>query len=121
MGTRKILIVEDNAILSLINKKHIELIGLKVIAVASNGLDAIEAARKHEPDVILMDIKLKGEMNGIEAMIEIGKFSKAPAIYLSGNSDVATRAEALKTNMIAFCVKPVFFEELQKLLQSQLL
>ncbi len=111
----KVLIVEDDYMLCLINKKSVELIGYTVIATATNGADAIEAVKKYNPDVILMDLRLEGDMDGIDAMNEIAKFSDAPVIYLTGNSDEINKARAAKTNVLAFCIKPVHFEELKTL------
>ena len=111
----KVLIVEDDFMLCLINKKSIELIGHTVVATAANGADAVEEAKKHKPDVVLMDLRLDGEMDGIDAMNEIAKFSNVPVIYLTGNSDEINKKRAAKTNVLGFCVKPVHFEELQTL------
>jgi len=114
MSAKKVLIVEDDFMLSLINKKYVELMGHRVVASVTNGAEAIAAAKEHQPDVILMDIRLDGKIDGIDAMMEIEKFSSVPAIYLSGNSDHENKDRAAKTNMIAFCVKPIHFEQLQK-------
>ncbi|HKC69857.1 MAG TPA: response regulator [Bacteroidia bacterium] len=111
----KVLIVEDDFMLCLINKKSIELIGYTVVATATNGTDAIEAVKKHNPDVVLMDLRLDGEMDGIDTMNEIAKFSNIPVIYLTGNSDEINKERAAKTNVLGFCVKPVHFEELRVL------
>lgn len=113
---KKILIVEDDLILAMINKRYMEQLGLNVVASARNGLDAIEAAKKHNPDVILMDIRIDGDLDGIDAMEEIRKFSDAAVIYVTGNSDPATKARAEKTNMLGFCIKPIFLEDLKELI-----
>jgi CheY-like chemotaxis protein len=81
----------------------------------ASGIDAIKEAKKHRPDVVLMDLRLDGEMDGIDAMNEIAKFSNVPVIYLTGNSDEVNKKRAAKTNLLGFCVKPVHFEELQTL------
>ncbi len=114
MKIKKVLIVEDDFMLNLINKKYIELMGHKVVAAVNNGAEAIAAAREHKPDVVLMDIRLNGAMDGIDVMTEIAKFSNVPVIYLSGNSDNENKERAAKTNMIAFCIKPIHFEQLQE-------
>jgi len=114
MNGKKVLIVEDDFMLSLINKKYVELMGHKVVASVTSGADAITAAKEYDPDIILMDIRLDGNMDGIETMIESGKFCKAPVIYLTGNSDGENKGRASKTNVLAFCVKPVHFEQLQE-------
>ncbi len=118
MAAKKVLIVEDDFMLSMINRKYIELMGHLVVGSVTNGPDAIEAVKKHAPDIILMDLRLDGQMDGIDAMIEIAKFSSAPAIYLTGNSDEENKTRAVKTNMLAFCVKPVHFEQLQQLFSA---
>lgn len=115
---KNILIVEDDLILSMINKRYLELLGHKVVASARNGSAAIEAAKKHNPDVILMDIRIDGDMDGIEAMEEIRKFSKAGVIYVTGNSEPITKIRAEKTNMLGFCIKPISIDDLKELLDK---
>lgn len=115
MAIKRVLIVEDDFMLNLMNKKYVEMIGHKVVAAVNNGTDAINAAKEHKPDVILMDIRLEGEMDGIDAMLEIEKFSSAKVIYLTGNSGEVDKNRASKTNMIGFCVKPIHLEKLQGL------
>lgn len=112
---KKVLIVEDDFMLCMINRKYLELMGHKVVDAVSTGPEAIRAAKEHQPDIVLMDLRLDGEMDGIDAMKEIEKISPARVIYLTGNSDEANRKRASETKMIAFCVKPVHFEELKQL------
>ncbi len=113
---KKILVVEDNLLLSMINKKYLQLMGHSVVAAVTNGKAAIEAVKQHAPDLILMDIRIEGDIDGIETMMEISKFSDVPAIYITGNSGDDYRSRAAKTNMIAFCAKPIHLEELQKII-----
>lgn len=115
---KRILIVEDDFVLSMINQKHLELMGHEVVDSVVSGKAAIEAAQKYEPDVILMDMRLEGSMTGVEAMQEISKFSKAYVIYLTGNSELEFSDLTKNTNMLAFCVKPVHFEELKSILSK---
>ena len=111
----RVLVVEDDYMLCLINSKSVELMGHTIVATATTGEEAIEAVKEHHPDVILMDVRIDGELDGISTMSEIGKFSDVPAIYLTGNSDEANRLRASKTNMLAFCIKPVHYDELKVL------
>jgi len=115
---KKILIVEDDFVLSMINQKHLELMGHEIVDSVVSGEAAIEAVKKHNPEVILMDMRLEGSMSGVEAMIEISKFSNAYVIYLTGNSEEEFKNLTKKTNMLAFCVKPVHFEELKSILSK---
>lgn len=113
---KKVLIVEDDLILTMINKRYVELLGHNVVASARNGIDAIAAAKKHNLDLILMDIRIDGDLDGIDTMEEIRKFSAVEVIYVTGNSDNVTKTRAEKTKMLGFCVKPISFDDLKDLL-----
>lgn len=115
---KKILIVEDDMILAMVNKKYVELLGHKVVQSVRTGQDAIDAVKTHNPDLILMDIRIEGEMDGIEAMEEIRKFSNIPVVYLTGNSESSTKQRAEQTNMLAFCIKPVSMDDLKAVLEK---
>ena len=110
---KKILIVEDDIILSMATKHYVESLGHKVVRSVRNGLDAIAGVKKYNPDVILMDIRIEGEMDGIEVMEQIQIFSDVKAIYLTGNSEPTAKQRAEKTNMLAFCIKPVSIEDIK--------
>ena len=116
MSVKKILIVEDDIILSMLNSRIVELLGHKVIKAVKSGEEAIEFALNSDIDIILMDIRLKGEIDGIDTLIEINKTKAIPAIYVTGNSDDETKTRAEKTNMLAFCVKPFSYEELEQII-----
>ncbi len=112
----KVLIVEDDLILTMLNTRFIEILGHEVVKALKSGEEAVEFAMENDIDIILMDIRLKGKMDGIEAMIEINKTKDIKAIYITGNSDPETRKRAEATNMLDFCVKPLNFEELEVIL-----
>ena len=115
---KKVLIVEDDLILSMVNKKYVEILGHQVAHSVRNGADAIEAVKKYNPDIILMDIRIEGQIDGIEAMEEIRKFSNVPVVYLTGNSEPVTKNRAEKTNMLAFIVKPISKDDLKHILND---
>ncbi len=114
---KKILIVENNLLLSMINKRYCEYLGHQVIDSVMTGAAAIESAKKNKPDVIIMDIRIDGDIDGIETMLEIKKFSNVKAIYVTGNSEAAMKQKAETTNMLAFCVKPTSFEDIKEILE----
>jgi two-component system, response regulator PdtaR len=107
-----VLIVEDDVLLSLVEARIVVKLGYEVAEKAVSGENAIELAKAHNPDVILMDISLKGELDGIDTMKEIRKFSKVPVIFLSGNSDKISVERARKTGFIDYLIKPVGLEDL---------
>lgn len=109
----KVMIVEDEEIVSFDLKKTLEKLGYEVIAQASSGVEAIEKAENSKPDVILMDIRLKNELDGIDAAHIISFKQRVPIIYLTsfGNEEIKKRAK--KTTASAFLLKP-FDEEILK-------
>ena len=115
---KRVLVVEDDHILALVETKFIQKMGFTVVASVTNGPDAIEAVKEHSPDVIIMDVRIDGEMDGVETMLEIQKFSSAPVIYSTGNSETAIHERAKDTNMKGFFVKPVDYTELRNLINS---
>ncbi len=101
-----ILIVEDEAITALDLKFTLEELGYDVVDTVDNGQDAIDTAAELCPDLTIMDINLKGQMNGIEAAKKILELNLA-VIYLTANSDEATFQEALQhSSASAFISKP---------------
>lgn len=113
-AVKKVLIVEDDMLLSLVEERLIQKMGHDVIAKVGSGKDAIEKAEELKPDIIVMDIILKGDMDGIEAMEEIRKHSDVPVIYLSGNSDRFNYERARKTGFTDYLVKPITSNDLKK-------
>ena len=116
---KRILIVENDLLLALITKRYCEMLGHIVVDSVRDGLNAIESVKNNNPDVILMDVKIDGDKDGIETMHEIRKFSEADVIYFTGNSELSVKARAAKTNMLAFCVKPIALEDLKNLLSYE--
>lgn len=117
MSSKNIFIVEDDEILVLVNTMLVKSLGHNVVGKANNGLDAIEQIKNLNPDVILMDIKIIGEMDGIDAMKEIQKFANIPVIYVTGNSEPETYARAKETNFKSFLIKPINIELLKEALK----
>lgn len=105
-------------ILTMVNKKYVELLGHKVVQEVRTGRDAIDAVKKHNPDLILMDIRIVGDMDGIEAMEEIRKFSDVEVVYLTGNSEPVTKNRAEETKMLGFFIKPITIDDLRKVLSE---
>lgn len=115
---KKVLLVEDDFILAMVHKKYLEKIDCEVIDSVASGEEAIRSALKNFPDFILMDIRLEGSIDGIEAMIEIQKERDIPVIYVTGNSEQATLEKAGKTNMKGFLIKPLHLDELRSIVEK---
>lgn len=86
----KILIVEDENIIALDIRAMLEDLGYRVSAIVSSGEESIQKASKMKPDLVLMDIKLKGSLDGVSAGQEIFRQFQIPIVYLTAYSDQAT-------------------------------
>lgn len=106
------MLVEDNMLIRMDLEESLLESGFEICATASSGEEAIEKASQSKPELILMDIGLKGEMSGIDVAESLRKDSKVPIIFLSGNSDLKTNNQALEVDPIAFVVKPVNTDDL---------
>lgn len=104
--TERILIVEDEAITALDLKITLIDLGYEVIDTVDNGEDAIKIAVRENPDLTIMDIKLKGEMTGIDVSSKLAELD-LPVIYLTANSDNDTFNKSLaNSSAYAFIRKP---------------
>lgn len=111
---QKVLIVEDEMIIALMIEKMIINLGHTVIDKVTTGEAAIEIAEKSSPDIILMDIRLQGELDGIEAMEKIREHSEVPVIFITGNSDESYRKRVEKTDPLDFLTKPISLKDLSR-------
>ena len=108
MGLANILVVENERITANDIKKSLEKAGYYVPAIVSTGEDAIKFSEEYKPDLVLMDIKLNGKMDGIEAAETIGSKFAIPVIYLTSYSDDNTVERAKTTHPSAFILKEPF-------------
>jgi DNA-binding LytR/AlgR family response regulator len=109
----KVLIVEDEILVATDIEESLESLGYSVQGVVDSGLKAIEAVEKQLPDLILMDINLKGEMTGIEAAKKITQKHDVPIIYLTANADIETVNQAKVALPYGYIIKPFTDIELQ--------
>ncbi len=102
----KILIVEDEMLIAANLAMHLETFGYEIIGMIPRGEDAILAINTNKPDLVLMDINLKGAIDGIEAATQMQATGPMPIIYLTANTDDAHFERAKATNPYAFLSKP---------------
>lgn len=103
----KIVYVEDDASLGSEVKQLLENEGHEVCEVVASGADAMRSVREHDPDIVLMDIMLKGSMDGIEATKKIHTFSEAPVIFISGYKSPDMMKAAADDRNTIFLTKPL--------------
>jgi CheY-like chemotaxis protein len=111
--TPTIMIVEDEFIIADDIRTSLEKMGYAVCGLAASGLKAVKMAKEKHPDLILMDIMLKGDMDGIEAADIIRKECNINAIFLSAYSDDTILAKAKTTLPYGYLLKPFKDRELK--------
>ena len=111
-SNKKILITEDEGIVALEIRETLENLGYYVVGEAQTGLESIELAKETKPDLVLMDITLQGDMDGIEAAERIYNLYDIPIIFLTSHSDEATIKKALRSNPFGYLIKPFNDREL---------
>jgi len=107
MDQVQILIVEDEAIVSMDLRYKLESLGYSVVAEIRSGEAAVDAASRLRPDVALMDIRLDGEMDGIDAAARIRDQFGIPVVYLTAYADEAMLERAKLTEPFGYLLKPV--------------
>jgi len=113
MKGERILIVEDESIVALDIAKRLESLGYDVSAIVSSGEEAFERVRKDQPDLVLMDIVLQKEMDGIQAAALIQSEFDIPVIYLTAYADDKTLDRAKFTGPFGYVTKPFDTKDLQ--------
>ena len=106
MGKVNVLLVEDESIVAKDIQLSLKRLGYNVLGIENTGEKAISSARKLDPDIIIMDIMLKGKINGIEASEKIRKEQNIPIIYLTAYADENTLSKAKITEPYAYIIKP---------------
>ena len=116
----RILVVEDDVNVAAVLEARLESFGYTVCEIAPSGPKAIACSETHDPDLILMDILLEGDMNGIEAAEQISGKSNVPIIFITCLNDPAILDRAIKTNPSGYLVKPYDNAELRSCIEIAL-
>jgi DNA-binding LytR/AlgR family response regulator len=115
-----ILVTEDEIIVRKDIERCLTNLGYNVVATADNGEDAIELALKHKPDLALMDIMIKGDMNGIAAAEEIKRNIDIPVVFLTAYADENTLNEAKMAEPHGYILKPFKDVDIQTAIEMAL-
>ena len=106
MTQANIVIVEDEAIVAMDIKRCLKQLGYQVAGVAANSEDAVQQIVDNRPDLVLMDIRLKGDIDGIETAWRIRQRVNVPIVYLTAHSDPETLERAKFTEPYGYILKP---------------
>lgn len=120
MAATKILVVEDEGLTAMEIQRKLKNWGYDVPSFAFSRKEAVKKAKEIKPDLILMDIMLKGKGDGIDAAQEIKRIRDIPIIYLTAYDDVKTRKRADITNPTAYLIKPFEEKELHSKIETAL-
>ena len=119
-GTR-VLIVEDEAVVSLHLRHELTKLGYTVAGSATTGAQALKLIEEAFPDVILMDIHIQGDIDGIETARRIPRYMHVPVIYLTAYSEDVTLNRAGDTNPYGYLIKPFLDRELHATIKMALM
>ena len=120
MSNLSVLIVEDERVVAMDLRVLLERLGYSVPAIASSGTEALERALEHSPDLILMDIRLRGEPDGIGAAAQIRAHMDVPVIFLTAYADRTTRERVREIAPYGYLVKPFNEPTLQTTIEMAL-
>jgi CheY-like chemotaxis protein len=114
----KILLVEDEVITAMFMQKQLSSNGYNIVDHVSTGENAVLSSKKNTPDLILMDIRLAGEIDGIEAASIIKAESDIPIIFVTGYDSESVHERAEKLNPLGYFVKPLNIKSLKEIVES---
>lgn len=113
LKTKSVLIVEDDENMAETLSEALQQLDYNVAGAVTNGADAIACVQNNVPDIIIMDIELLGDMDGVQTSKEILLISEVPVVYLTGWTDDKTLDKVKKTNPFGYIVKPFEIIELK--------
>ncbi|MEZ4599545.1 MAG: response regulator [Syntrophotaleaceae bacterium] len=114
----KVLLVEDEAVTALALNMSLENLGFLTCPAAATGQRALESMREEKPDIVLMDINLTGNMNGVDTARKMQESGRMPVIFITGYSSGDLYEQARHLNPIAIFTKPIRLQALQKAIEA---
>jgi len=117
MNPLKILITEDDEISAMLLKKALTKNGHHVVGIADSGEETLELLKNTKIDLVFMDIKLSGKLDGIKTTELINESQNIPVVYLSSSSDDETLKKVVGTNPSAYVLKPFNVRELNTVIE----
>jgi CheY-like chemotaxis protein len=117
----RVLIVEDETLIAEELSERLSRLGFSVIAAVDSAEEGIAIATRERPDLVLMDIRLKGEKDGVQAAKEIRQQLDVPIVYLTAYSDRLTVDRAKATEHDAYLLKPFYRHDLQSTIEVAML
>ena len=105
---QQVMIVEDDLLLLMVEERLVNNLGFNVVAKASEGQQALRLFREINPDILLIDINLRGELSGIDVVNQLNtEGSNTPVIFLSGEENQEMINQAKETGCVDYLLKPI--------------
>ena len=120
MDGARVLVVEDERLIAIDLQRRLMRLGYAVIALAASGVEAIQKALALHPDVVLMDIRLQGPMDGIEAAQKIQASIRVPVVFMTAYVDEETRQRVRAASPWGYLHKPFTAQQVQSALAQVL-
>jgi len=120
MNNTRILIVEDEILVARDLEQQLTVLGYTIVGIAASGEDALHLVEQEQPQLILMDIRLQGEMDGIATAEEVRSHFALPVIFLTAHADQATVQRARVTEPFGYILKPFDERELNTVVEMAL-
>lgn len=117
---RRLLIVEDERIVALDLRMSLEALGYVVVGEAATSAEALEKAEQERPELVLMDVRLRGEPDGIQTAAILRERHELPVVYLTANADPTTLSRALETDPSGYLPKPYSLQSLRTTIEVAL-
>ena len=112
-GQYRVQIVEDDQEVQDVIAQYITSLGHSVVGLSSTGKDALFLTNEIHPDLVLMDIGLRGEINGIQTAKELKSLHNLPIVFVTGSFDDKTIEEAKEAEPMGYLIKPIDLQELK--------
>jgi CheY-like chemotaxis protein len=117
-GGRRVLIVEDEVLIRLDLERELAAAGFEIVGAAASADEAVGLAEQEEPDAVLMDVRLIGARDGVDAALELWDRFKIRSVFVSGNIDDAMKERAAAAQPLGFVSKPFSTSHIVALLRT---
>jgi CheY-like chemotaxis protein len=117
---KKVLVVEDEALVAMLLTKNLKSMGFDVCGTIASGEEAIQATRIKKPDIIIMDRRLAGKLDGLDASRQIRQFSQIPIVFVTGYIDEKINQEISLIQPAMYLVKPVPINEIKSAIDEMM-
>lgn len=115
-----VLVVDDEFIIADSLSLQVEDLGMDVCGTAATARAAVDLAREHRPDIVLMDVRLKGEADGVDAALEIHESVGAKVIFITGSREPSTMARIQQDHPAGVLFKPIYGQQLRLAIEKAL-